>query len=115
MDFVVELIKSIILVLLGFLALYFRTHALLSHQANTLITQAEKMYKDATKMGGTKFEWVVGELFNFIPAPLRIVVPRSAVEALVQVTFDAMAIYANTQLGKVISKTMGSDSSEHIG
>lgn len=90
--------------LLGGLALWFKGNAKLTGKVAGLIADAEAAYKDATKAGGRKFEWVVDQLYSFIPAAVRPFVPRSTVEALVQTTFDAVQGYAKLQLDKLAER-----------
>lgn len=89
------------MLLLGWLALWFKGNAAVKGRVAGLIADAEVAYKDATKAGGRKFEWVVDQLYGFIPAAVRPFVPRSMLEALVQNTFDAVQGYAKMQLDRL--------------
>lgn len=90
--------STVLSVLLGALALWLRGSQRLFALAVRLIAEAEEAYRDSTRAGGEKFEWVVTSLYRALPAALRPFVPRTAVEAVVQSTFDAVEGYAKLQL-----------------
>lgn len=91
-------------VVLGGLALWYKSNAKLHQTVSSLITNAETQYKDLTGAGGIKFEWVVGQLYGLIPAVIRPFIPRTLVRTLVQATFDAIAGYAKLQLDRLAEK-----------
>lgn len=92
----------VLMVLFGSLSLYFKTKNNLLHKASELITNAEELYRDTTKAGGKKFEWVVEQLHALIPAPLRMVFSKELLGSIVQGAFDLIQRYAKMQLDKVI-------------
>ena len=93
----------------GGLALWYQGNAKISGRVAALIRQAEEMYRDWTKSGGTKFEWVVTQLYALLPIAVRPFVPRSLIEQIVQTTFDAIEGYAKMQLDRLTgsSQEMG--------
>lgn len=90
------------LLALGAAVTVLRASGRLRAAAADLIAQAEGHFRDAVKAGGLKFEWVVDRLWGLIPVPLRPFFPRSAVERVVQSTFDAIARYAQWQVTKAL-------------
>jgi hypothetical protein len=88
----------------GFLTLYFKTRYDIRDKVEKYIDTAENMYTDATKQGGRRFEWVVDQLYGFIPAALRAVIPRAWVADAVQGIFNLMADFATKQLDKAVGK-----------
>lgn len=57
----------------------------LKKMANDLIPQAEKQL---ALIGAEKREWVVDKLYALLPLPVRLVLPRALVSALVQSVFN---------------------------
>ena len=101
-----EIIMTILAIIFGGLSLYFGANNKLNKTVTGLINQAEDMYKDSTKAGGSKFEWVVSKIYSFIPVKLTPFISRELVEVVVQKTFDIMQSFAKTQLDKVIDKNI---------
>lgn len=99
-----EIVKIVIYVVLGGLAIYFKTTTKLNQKVNDLIAKAEFLFGDVTKAGGTKFKYVVDKLYEFLPAPLRLIIPRSLIETIVQNTFNAMEKYAKDCLDRIGKK-----------
>lgn len=97
-----EIFILILMVLFGGLSLYLKTKNNLLSKANELIGDAEALYKDTTKAGGRKFEWVVAQLYALIPAPLRVVFSKELLGTVVQGAFDLIERYTKMQLDKVI-------------
>lgn len=104
MDFetIMQILMPILTILFGALSAYLRANERLRNSSIKYITEAEEMYKDVSKAGGQKFEWVVDTLYNLVPRPLRILVTRKCIENIVQSTFDGIEEYAKTQLDKAI-------------
>ena len=100
-EMVLNIGSMVLMVLFGGLALWFRGNQVLAGRAATLIAEAEAVYKDVTKAGGAKFEWVVSSLYAALPAAIRPFVSRGLVESVVQATFDAVEGYAKLQLDKL--------------
>lgn len=111
-----ELIHALfyfIAVILGGLVLWYKSNAKLHQTVSSLIADAENQYKDLTRAGGIKFEWVVGQLYGLIPAVIRPFIPRTLVRTLVQAAFDAIAGYAKLQLDRLAEKgTLPADMEE---
>lgn len=103
---IIEFVKIVLYILLGGLALYFRTTTKLNQTVNEIITDAESMYADTVKSGGKKFVWCVDTLYSLLPKPLRLIIPRNIVEMIVQNTFNSMEDYAKTQLDKAVDKAL---------
>lgn len=88
----------------GGLSLYFSGKSKLLATVAQFIADAEELYKDSTKAGGRKFQWVVGRLHGLLPAPLRLVFTRELIGAIVQNVFDAVERYAKQQLDKATDR-----------
>lgn len=89
---------------IGAAALYFQYNTKLNKKATEFINKAEELYKDSTKAGGTKFNWVVDKLYDILPAPMRLVFTKETIAVLVQRTFDEIQSYAVKQLDKKLTK-----------
>lgn len=100
-DAAIELLKWLALFTLGAASIYYQTNTKISCYVARLIDEAERVYEDATKAGGEKFEWVVTALYSMVPALLKPFITRQVLESLVQSTFDAMQQYAATQIGRL--------------
>ena len=105
MEMIIQIGSTVLMVVFGGLALWFRGNQKLSGMAAALIAEAEALYQDATKAGGEKFEWVVSSLYAALPAVIRPFVSRGLVESVVQATFDAVEGYAKLQLDKLAART----------
>lgn len=115
MEMVLEVLKYVVIIGCGGLALWFKTSksaktkaseiqkviAELATNAVVFINQAEKDYKDATKAGGEKFELVVTRLYDLIPDGINKIITRDMIAEMVQSTFDEMQKYAKEQLDKM--------------
>ena len=101
MEMIIQIGSTVLMVVFGGLALWFRGNQKLSGMAAALIAEAEALYQDATKAGGEKFEWVVSSLYAALPAVIRPFMSRGLVESVVQATFDAVEGYAKLQLDRL--------------
>lgn len=99
LDLVLNLLMGAGMVLFGGLALWWKGNGTVRGMAAALIAEAEVRYKDSTKAGGEKFEWVVDRLHRIVPF-----LPRELVKSLVQSTFDAVERYAALQLDKAVDE-----------
>ena len=86
--------------MIGAAALYFQYNTKLNKKATEYINKAEELFKDSTKAGGIKFNWVVDKLYDILPAPMRLVFTKETITVLVQRTFDEIQSYAVKQLDK---------------
>lgn len=106
----IELILRVVLmaltVIFGALSAYFCQNEKLRNMSVKYIAEAEEMYKDMTKAGGVKFNWVVETLHNLVPAPLKLFITKPLIEKIVQSTFDSIEQYAKMQIEKAIDKTI---------
>lgn len=99
-----EFFHIIIYIVLGGLAIYFRSNEKIKEKATEFITEAESMYADTLKAGGKKNTYVVNKLYDLVPVPLRVIITRRMVATIVDNTFKSVESYANQQLDKTISK-----------
>lgn len=103
---ILNVIRVIAYFVLGGLAIYFRYNTKLNKQVNELIDKAEETFKDVTKSGGLKHEWVIDQLYNLIPTPFNLLFTRDMISHIVQTAFDGMASYATKQLDKIVDKVI---------
>lgn len=99
-----EIIKWVAILLLGGLSLYFKSKTALIEKVTGYIAQAEIKYKEATKAGGQKFEWVIDHLYVYVPAWLRPLITREVISQIVQYVFDGVQAYAKLQLDRLTDK-----------
>ena len=100
---IVNIALAALTIVIGFVSLYFKANTKLYAKVTGFITAAEGLYTDANS-GGQKFQWVIGQLYALIPAPVRPFIPQSILATLVQKFFNQMAAYATKQLDKAAAK-----------
>lgn len=66
-----SIVITVLMVVFGFLCSYIRTKTSLINKAGDFINKAEEDYKDVSKAGSEKFNFVVVTLHNALPAPMR--------------------------------------------
>ena len=115
---VLSTIQSIIMLVCGGLALYFKFStkaqtkakqvqeliAQITAQTVVYIAEAERDYKDTTQSGGKKFEQVVSKLYDLVPDALHGIVTKEMISEIVQSTFDEIQEYVRLQLDNTIDK-----------
>lgn len=94
----------------GFLSAYLKTKSTLKEKVNEGIATAEEIYKDSTKAGGEKFEWVIDFLYQYIPSVLKPIFTRDMISNIIQSAFDEIQKYATQQLDKLVNKVTGEKS-----
>lgn len=104
---ILEILKVVGFVVLGGFALYFKSKSALAEKVTSLIAQAENKYKEATKAGGQKFEWVIDHLYVYVPVWLRPLITREVISQIVQYIFDGVQAYAKLQLDKLVGEVGG--------
>lgn len=110
MDYM-EILKTFGLVIVGGLALYVecnkkiqKTIAEVTGKAVAFIKEAEEIYKDTTKAGGTKKAWVVKQLYDLVPKPFNLIITEDMISQIVERTFVEVESYAKQQLDKQVDK-----------
>lgn len=101
---ILAIVRIAIYLVIGAAALYFQYNTKLNQKATEYINKAEELYKDSTKAGGTKFNWVVDKLYDILPSPMKLVFTKETIAVLVQRTFDEIQSYAVKQLDKKLTK-----------
>ena len=104
MEIILRVLQVLLYVVLGGLVIWFKQNAKLRDKAKELINEAEDMFLDSTKQGGKRFDWVVDKLVELMPAPVRMIVPRSMIEQIVQNMFDTMKDFAKKTLDSEADK-----------
>jgi hypothetical protein len=104
-----DIIMTVLAIVFGGLSLYISGKKNVIDAVAGFIDEAEDIYKDSTKAGGEKFEWVVDRIMNIIPIALKPFISRDLVKAVVQKVFDIMESYAKKQLDKVVDKVIPTD------
>ena len=100
---IITVLQVVGYIALGGVALYLKTKENLKEQAAGFIADAEEKYKDATKAGGQKFEWAVGQLYGLVPKVLKPLITRKVVGKIVQFAFEKGETYAKIQLDKLVN------------
>lgn len=106
---VYEIVMTILAIVFGGLSLYISARKNILDAVEGYINDAEDTFKDATKAGGSKFEWVVDRIVSIIPVALKPFISRALVEATVQKVFDIMESYAAKQADKLVNKVFPVD------
>lgn len=108
---IMNILEILLYIILGGLALWFKTNSKLNNAVNGLIARAEEEFT-GFKQGNEKFQAVVNWLYELIPAFLKPFFPKKFVEALIQNAFEQSAAYAKQQLDKVVDKVLDKDTKE---
>lgn len=103
-EMILRVLQVLLYIVLGGLVIWFKQNAKLRDKAKELINEAEDMFLDSTKQGGKRFQWVVDKLMELMPAPIRLIIPRSMVEHIVQNIFDAMKDFAKKTLDAEVNR-----------
>lgn len=103
-------IKEVIILLLttvsGFAVSYFKTKANLKEKVVGLILKAEEQFKEYSKAGSLKFNFVVENIYRFVPVVLKGIITKDVISKIVQNTFNVMQSYAQEQLDKQIDSKL---------
>ena len=103
---ILNILQVILYIILGGLAIWFRTNDKLKTKVSDLINEAEGMFTDTTKAGGQRFNWVVDSLYGLFPKAIQIIIPKAMVESIVQNVFDAMKDFAKKNLDAASGKLL---------
>lgn len=101
---IMNILELVLYILLGGLALWFKTNSKINNAVNGLIAKAEEEFV-GFKQGNEKFQAVVKWLYDLIPKYLKPFFPQKFIEALIQNAFEQSAAYAKKQLDKLVGKT----------
>lgn len=99
-----SIVMTALMVIFGFLCSYIKTKTNLVNKAGDFINKAEEDYKDVSKAGAEKFNWVVTTLHNLLPAPMKLFISEQVISEIVQHVFDSMQDYAIKQLDNIVDK-----------
>ncbi len=102
------ILTTILWVVFGFLSLYIKQKTKLIEIAQATINTAEEHFTDV-KCGGKRFQWVVEQLYNITPVPMRFIFTKEMIGTIVQKVFDYMQDFATKQLDKVFDKEKASE------
>ena len=100
----IQILTTVLWIVSGFLAIYFKEKTNIVSQISEKIAEAEDIYKDYTKAGNMKFNWVCDVIFSYVPVVLKPFITREMIGGLVQKVFDSIEVYASQQLDKVFNK-----------
>ena len=105
MTVIVNVIEIVLYIILGGIAIWFKTNAKINKAVNGLIDKAEDEFT-GFKQGNEKFQAVTDWIYELIPSPLRTFFPKKFIEELIQNAFEQSASYAKKQLDKVVDKAL---------
>ncbi len=108
---IMNVIELVLYILLGGLALWFKTNSKINNVVNGLIAKAEQEFT-GFKQGNERFQAVVKWIYDLIPNYLRPFFPQKFIEALIQNAFEQSAAYAKQQLDKVVDKVLDKEIKE---
>lgn len=113
-----EILQTIITLLVGGLALYFKFSTKAQTKAKQVqeviaditasaviyIREAEENFSDTTNAGGKKFGQVVTKLYDLVPEGLNKIITKEMIEEIVQSTFNEIEEYVKLQLDEAVDK-----------
>lgn len=105
MTVIVNVIEIVLYIILGGIAIWFKTNAKINKAVNGLIDKAEDEFT-GFKQGNEKFQAVTDWIYEIIPSPLKAFFPKKFIEELIQNAFEQSASYAKKQLDKVVDKAL---------
>lgn len=105
MNVILNVVKIALYIILGGVAIWFKTNAKINKAVNGLIYRAEEEFT-GFKQGNEKFQAVTDWIYEIIPSPLKPFFPKKFIEALIQNAFEQSASYAKKQLDKVVDKAL---------
>ncbi len=108
---IMNVIELVLYILLGGLALWFKTNSKINNAVNGLIAKAEQEFT-GFKQGNERFQAVVKWIYDLIPNYLRPFFPQKFIEVLIQNAFEQSAAYAKQQLDKVVDKVLDKEIKE---
>lgn len=108
---IINVIEIVLYIILGGVAIWFKTNAKINKAVNGLIDKAEDEFT-GFKQGNEKFQAVVNWLHDLIPNYLKPFFPQKFIEALIQNAFEQSASYAKKQLDKVVDNVLDKDTKE---
>lgn len=103
MDYV-EIIKWVLLCIVGFLMSYMGFKNTFFTQITAFITEAELVYKNTEKAGKDKMAYVVKKVRDMLPAVFRPFFTDEWIEKLVQQIFDSIKEFVAIQLKNLGNK-----------
>lgn len=113
-----EILQTIVTLLVGGLALYFKFSTKAQTKAKQVqkvitditanvviyIRKAEENFSDTTNAGGKKFEQVVTKLYDLVPEELNKIITKEMIEEIVQNTFNEIEKYTKLQFDEIVDK-----------
>ena len=105
MTVIVNVIEIVLYIILGGIAIWFKTNAKINKAVNGLIDKAEDEFT-GFKQGNEKFQAVTDWIYEIIPSSLKAFFPKKFIEELIQNAFEQSASYAKKQLDKVVDKAL---------
>ena len=105
MTVIINVIEIVLYIILGGIAIWFKTNAKINKAVNGLIDKAEEEFI-GFQQGNEKFQAVTNWIYEIIPSPLKPFFPKKFIEALIQNSFEQSASYAKKQLDKVVDKAL---------
>lgn len=96
----IEALKYIAMLVLGAASLYYQSNSRLRELSGKYIATAQVLYTD----NGTRFEWVVAEVYKIVPMALKPFVTKALVGKIVQSMFDGAKAYAKAAADKAVKK-----------
>ena len=104
MNLILEIIKVAGYIILGGLAIYFKTNGKLNKHVDEAIAEAEKEYEDATDVSSDKLQYAIDFIYGKFPLVVQKFIPRSMIEDVIESTLEQVQKYAKTELDKTIDK-----------
>lgn len=96
-----DIAEIVLMVVIFVIGAYYRKSAVLREYIAELILDAEEYYAKQEKAGELKMAWVVGQVYDFIPAIFKPILTKDRIKEIVQGVFDYIAAYADIQVAKL--------------
>ena len=96
-----DVAEIVLMVVVFVICAYYRKSAVLRGYIAELILDAEEYYAKQEKAGELKMAWVVGQIYDFVPAIFKPILTKERIREIVQGVFDYIAAYADIQVAKI--------------
>ena len=96
--------EAALAVIIYLVAFYYKRSAVLRGFIAELIKDAEEEFSKQEKSGELKMNWVIDQLYAYVPVIFKPILTRSRLQELVQSVFDQIAAYADIQVAKLKAK-----------
>lgn len=98
---ILGIVEAALAVVIYLAAFYYKRSSVLRGFIAELIADAEEEFAKQEKAGAQKMEWVIDQLYAYVPVIFKPFITREKLNELVQAVFDQVARFADVQVAKL--------------